>query len=107
MPGQRSWIVPGRTRDCAGQQASAHWVPMSTAAPHSLPDPPLPLTVNLLGHFSVAVGPAEIPANQWPSLRAAQLVQLLSLQPRHRMTRDQVIEALWPRLDPQAGAANL
>ncbi|HZH07878.1 MAG TPA: AAA family ATPase, partial [Lautropia sp.] len=76
------------------------------------PLPPAPfapsrLTVSLLGGFSVAVEGAEIPGNRWPSLRATHLLQLLSLQPRYRMTRDQVVDALWPRLEPKSGAANL
>ncbi|HEX6362921.1 MAG TPA: BTAD domain-containing putative transcriptional regulator, partial [Albitalea sp.] len=74
---------------------------------HPSADPPLVLQVRLLGRFAVSVGSAELPAERWPSLRAAHLVQLLSLQPRHRMIRDQVIDALWPQLDPEAGAANL
>ena len=65
------------------------------------------LGVHLLGRFAVFVDHAEIPAQRWPSLRATQLVQLLSLAPRHRMTRDQVIDALWPDLAADAGAANL
>ncbi|MBA3479823.1 MAG: AAA family ATPase [Lautropia sp.] len=40
-------------------------------------------------------------------MRATQLVQLLSLQPRRRMPREQVMDALWPQLEPKAGAANL
>lgn len=66
-----------------------------------------PLVVRLLGRFSVSVGAVELAAERWPSLRASHLVQLLSLQPRHRMARDQIIDALWSQLDPDAGAANL
>ena len=65
------------------------------------------LDVHLLGRFAVFVEHAEIPAQRWPSLRATQLVQLLSLAPRHRLTREQAIDALWPELAPEAGAANL
>ncbi len=65
------------------------------------------LAVFLLGRFAVSINGDELIAERWPSLRAAQLVQLLSLQPRHCMTRDQVIDALWPQLEPEAGAANL
>ncbi len=70
-------------------------------------DVPSILQIGLLGGFSVAVDGVAIPAERWPSLRATQLVQLLSLQARHRMTREQVIDALWPLLPPEAGAANL
>lgn len=70
-------------------------------------DPPAQLDIGLLGRFEAAVDGKVISADRWPSLRAAHLVQLLSLQPRHRMSRDLVIDALWPQLDPDAGAANL
>jgi DNA-binding SARP family transcriptional activator/tetratricopeptide (TPR) repeat protein len=65
------------------------------------------LDVHLLGRFVVFVDHAEIPTKRWPSLRATQLVQLLSLAPRHRLTREQAIDALWSELAPEAGAANL
>jgi DNA-binding SARP family transcriptional activator len=68
---------------------------------------PTVLHVHLLGRFAVAVDGAELPAARWPSLRATHLVQLLALQPRHRLTRDQVIDTLWPELDAAAGGANL
>ena len=61
----------------------------------------------LLGRFAVAIDGVEVTAERWPSLRATQLVQLLCLQPHQRLTRDEVIDALWPQLDPEAGAANL
>lgn len=65
------------------------------------------LDVCLLGRFAVAIDGVELAPDRWPSLRATHLVQLLSLQPRQRMTRDEVIDALWPQLEPDAGAANL
>lgn len=68
---------------------------------------PPTLHVRLLGRFSAWVDGTERPAERWPSLRATHLVQLLALQPRHRLTRDQVVDALWPQLDAQAGGANL
>lgn len=70
-------------------------------------DLPCRLDVGLLGRFVVAIDGVEIAADRWPSLRATHLVQLMSLQPRHRMSRDFAIDMLWPQLDAQAGAANL
>ncbi len=75
--------------------------------PFPAPGPTPSLRVSLLGRFAVSVDGVEIPAEHWPSLRAAHLVQLLSMQPRRRMVRDRVIDALWPELDLNAGAANL
>jgi DNA-binding SARP family transcriptional activator len=77
--------------------------------PHALTDvdPISHLDVRLLGGFGVAVDGTAIAAERWPSLRSAQLLQLLSLAPGQRLTRDRVIDALWPQLGPDAGAANL
>ena len=63
--------------------------------------------IELLGRFRVAIGGDEVEADAWPGRRAAELVQLLALADGHRLTRDQVVEALWPHLDVEAGAANL
>lgn len=71
------------------------------------PAPPDTLLVHLLGRFAVTIGDRTLPVERWPSLRATHLVQLLSLQPRHRLSRDVIVDALWPQLDPIAGAANL
>jgi DNA-binding SARP family transcriptional activator len=62
--------------------------------------------LTLLGGFDVAVDGASVTGG-WPTRRAAELVQLLALAPRYRLTRDEAIEALWPQLDAHAGAANL
>jgi DNA-binding SARP family transcriptional activator len=65
------------------------------------------IRVELLGGFRALVGGGEVAADAWPTRRAAELVQLLALVEGHRLTRDQVIEALWRHLDADAGAANL
>lgn len=63
--------------------------------------------IEVLGRFRVVVGHHEVAADAWPSRRSAELVALLSLADGHRLTRDQVVEALWPTLDVEAGGANL
>ena len=63
--------------------------------------------ITLLGDFRVVVGDREVRGDAWPGRRAAELVQLLALAAHRRLQRDQVLEALWPHLTPQAGAANL
>ncbi|WOB06010.1 ATP-binding protein [Piscinibacter gummiphilus] len=68
---------------------------------------PSQVEAHLLGTFSVTVGGTRLADERWPSLRSAHLVQLLALAPQHHLARDQVIECLWPHLDPDAGAANL
>lgn len=63
--------------------------------------------IELLGRFRVAINGDRVVSDAWPGRRAAELVQLLALAEGHRLTRDQVIEALWAHLDVEAGAANL
>lgn len=65
------------------------------------------IEIRLLGTFAATINGVEVPGDGWPSLRAAQLIQLLSLADGHRLPREQVIDTLWPQLDPEAGAANL
>lgn len=65
------------------------------------------VAIRLLGDFRVTVAGREVGSDAWSSRRAAELVQLLALADERRLTRDQVIEALWPRLAVGAGAANL
>src|SRR5919197_1256948 len=65
------------------------------------------LVVRLLGRFEVIVDSRPVPADAWAHSRAADLVKLLALAPRHRMSRDEALEALWPRLIVTAAASNL
>ncbi len=81
---------------------------MSPATVH----PRAPVSIRLLGQFRVGIGPSEQgdesapPQAQLPR-RAAELLQLLCLQPERSLMNEQVVEALWPHLSPEAGSANL
>ncbi len=68
-------------------------------------DPAEPVSIRLLGQFRVSIGADTATAQ--PTRRAAELLQLLSLQPQRSLLNEQVVEALWPHLDPEAGSANL
>jgi DNA-binding SARP family transcriptional activator/pimeloyl-ACP methyl ester carboxylesterase len=63
--------------------------------------------IRVLGGFEVSVDGRRVPAGAWQQRRACELVKLLALAPRHRLHREQIIDALWPDLPPDAGAANL
>lgn len=63
--------------------------------------------IRVLGGFEVSVDGRRVPAQAWQQRRASELVKLLALAPKHRLQREQVIDALWPDLSPDAGAANL
>ena len=63
--------------------------------------------VRLLGAFAVTVDGAAVAPRDWPQRRASDLVKLLALAPGHRLTRESVLDALWPHLAPEAAAAAL
>ena len=63
------------------------------------------LEVGVLGGLAVVVDGR--PVHIWPSRRAAQLVALLALAPSGRLATEQVMDALWPDLAPDAARANL
>lgn len=65
------------------------------------------LVVRLLDAFTVEFGGSALGAGAFPRRKAHQLVKLLALHRHHRMHRDQVVEALWPHLAPEAGAHQL
>ncbi|HEY3522858.1 MAG TPA: BTAD domain-containing putative transcriptional regulator [Candidatus Limnocylindrales bacterium] len=65
------------------------------------------LDLGLLGEFRVEIDGSPVPADAWRHRRAASLVKLLGLSARHRLAREEIIEALWPDLDPDAGGANV
>jgi DNA-binding SARP family transcriptional activator/pimeloyl-ACP methyl ester carboxylesterase len=63
--------------------------------------------IRVLGSFEVTVDGRVLPHERWQRRRASDLVKLLSLAPRRRLHREQAIEALWPGLAPESGAASL
>ena len=65
------------------------------------------LRIELLGGFRVAMGASAVPDETWRRRKPAAVVKLLALAPGHRLQREQVMELLWPELDPPAAAANL
>ncbi len=61
----------------------------------------------MLGGLCVRIGDREVAETDWPTRRARELVALLALADGRRLARDEVIEQLWPHLEPDAGAANM
>ena len=77
----------------------------STRAPAS--DLAAGVTLRLLGGFSVSVGGEKVPESAFSRKKARALLKLLAIQPGYRLHRDQVIDVLWPDLEPQAASAQL
>lgn len=61
--------------------------------PASHPDP---LRAHLLGSVRLAVGNRVIPDHAWPRRGARALLLLLLATPGHRISRDRVLDFLWP-----------
>lgn len=65
------------------------------------------LRIELLGGCRVTVGARVVPEEAWRRRKAAAVLKLLALAPAHRFQREQLMEALWPDLEPHAAGANL
>ncbi|WP_205630576.1 BTAD domain-containing putative transcriptional regulator [Pseudarthrobacter sulfonivorans] len=63
--------------------------------------------IRLLGGFRVSVGSRDIPDGEWRLRKAKAVVKLLALAPGHRLQREQVLDYLWPGLDPDAASGQL
>lgn len=69
--------------------------------------PAHPLQVFTLGRFEVRRDRRAIPAHAWRQRRAGELFRMLLLAHRRTLTRDQVVEALWPNKPPDSAQALL
>jgi len=63
--------------------------------------------LGLLGAFSVELDGTVVDAGQWRLRKAKFLVAMVALAPGQRRARDQVLDRLWPDLEPAAAARNL
>src|SRR5713226_1221431 len=73
----------------------------------SLAVQPPAVQVFVLGGFKVVVRSQVLPEHAWRRKTARQLFKILLSRPNRRMTRDEVIELLWPESDPDAASSNL
>lgn len=63
--------------------------------------------VRLLGGFELYVNRRVAIDCTWARNKPKLLLKLLALQPAYRMHREELIEALWPGVDPASGSNNL
>lgn len=68
---------------------------------------PTTLEIYLLGPFRVAVDGQLAGEQRWSRRKPTLLLKLLALQSHHQLHREQVMELLWPELDPEAASNNL
>ncbi len=65
------------------------------------------IRIYLFGDFRVLVDDRLLTDSAWRSRKAATLVKLLALAPNYTLHRDQILDTIWPELDPDAAANNL
>jgi DNA-binding SARP family transcriptional activator len=70
------------------------WVSLADASP--------PLHVRLLGGFCVERADAGRVVSEWPRRSAKTLMKLLSTNPGHALHREQIIDVIWPEVDPES-----
>ena len=65
------------------------------------------LQLRLLGPGTVAVDGITIDERLWTRRKSKSLIKILALSPRHQLGREQLMELLWPELDPDLSSNNL
>lgn len=80
---------------------------MHTQGPVEEGSPLAPVEVRLLGDFEVKVDARPVTARRWSRRHSVALVKLLALTPGRSLHREQVIDALWPDVDPSDAAPRL
>ena len=63
--------------------------------------------LHLLGRFEAVVDGVCVPSTAWARRHAAALVKALALTEGRRLHREQVLELLWPDVDPAVAAPRL
>jgi DNA-binding SARP family transcriptional activator len=69
--------------------------------------PPPTLHLQLMGEFVARRGQNPIPENAWTRPAARKLCAYFALHAGKKLSRDQIIEDLWPDSDPQAARGSL
>src|SRR5215213_91026 len=86
------------------QQQQQHRGGPTTEAVRSEPQV---VRIGLLGGYRLWVGPRVIEEDRWRLRKARSLIKLLAFSRGHRLHREQVMELLWPGLDPHSAVNNL
>lgn len=69
--------------------------------------PPYTLHIRTLGTFGLWRGEQEVKERDWRSSKARHLFQLLLTERGRTLSRDRILETLWPEMETDAAANNL
>jgi predicted ATPase/DNA-binding SARP family transcriptional activator/DNA-binding CsgD family transcriptional regulator len=78
-----------------------------TSSSNSSPFTAQTLQIQMLGDFRVSCDGREIASNAWRLRTAHHLIKLIALSPGFYLHREEIIDHLWPELDPTAAGNNL
>ena len=67
----------------------------------------MPVQLQLLGRFEAVVDGGVVPPSAWGRRHAAALVKALALAAGRRLHREQLLELVWPGVDPATAAPRL
>src|SRR6188472_151674 len=62
------------------------------------------LRARLMGTSEISVDDRLLTGRDWPGRKARSLFLVLLASPGHQLHREEVLDLLWPELDPDAGA---
>jgi DNA-binding SARP family transcriptional activator len=65
------------------------------------------LKIELFGEFRVRRGEDPIERREWDGQKSRSLLKLLLTRPGHAFSADEIIEALWPGVSPEAASRRL
>lgn len=65
------------------------------------------LQINLFGEFRVRRGERVVGSKEWGRQKTRSLLKLLLTRPGHVFSREEILEALWPGLTPEAAERSL
>lgn len=68
---------------------------------------PKPIRIQVLGRFSVEANGQVVIDRSWSRRKALAAIKLLSLKHDHSAHREELLDALWPELEPAAALNNL
>ena len=98
------WREAGRLRSC---YLGKRQPPGAATAPEVVASVTSPLAVRTLGTFSVLLWGTPVPEATWRRRAPLALFTCLLGARGHRLHREQVVDTLWPELEPPAAARRL
>ena len=82
------------------------WLHSATGLPSVEYHPGYTLHVRTLGRFVLFRGTEEVSSREWQREKARSLFQLLIVNRKRYLHRDQILDALWPGLDSDAASSH-